>query len=130
MFCLNFRSRTPWCSPVPLKFESYNIFHCKKNCRKLEYCVFLEQLLSHIMSRRLHCYEVTFVKWYNKPLLQKSETKIFRQKRFLKKLVHSQLEKKLGNFEIKSDIKSVANNCYIVLNMFEQIFAFHILRTT
>ena len=82
------------------------------------------------MSRRLHCYEVTFVKWYNKPLLQKSETKIFRQKRFLKKLVHSQLEKKLGNFEIKSDIKSVANNCYIVLNMFEQIFEFHILGTT
>ena len=50
------------------------------------------------------CYGVTLLKIYNKPLLQKSETKIFIQKRFHKKLVQSQREKKLEHFEIKSDI--------------------------
>ena len=42
-------------------------------------------------------------KKYNKPPLQKSETKIFKQIRFYKKLVQSQREKKRGRFEIKSD---------------------------
>ena len=32
-----------------------------KNCRKLVFCVFPEQLLSHIMFGWLHCYEVTLV---------------------------------------------------------------------
>ena len=32
LFSLNFSSKSPWCSPVPLKFESYNHHHCKKNC--------------------------------------------------------------------------------------------------
>ena len=41
---------------------------------------------------------------HNKPLLQESETKIFDLKRFLKKLVPSQQEKKIGRFEVKSDI--------------------------
>ena len=39
---------------------------------------------------------------YNKPLLLKSETKIFKQRRVHKKLVQSQQEKKLGRFKIKS----------------------------
>ena len=30
---------------VPLKFESYNLHHCKKNCCKLVFLVFTEQLL-------------------------------------------------------------------------------------
>ena len=34
----------------------------------------------------LHCYEVALVKNCNKPLLQKSETNIFDQKRFVKNL--------------------------------------------
>ena len=44
-FFLNFLSKSPWCSPVPLKFESYNLHHCKKNCCKLVFLVFTEQLL-------------------------------------------------------------------------------------
>ena len=39
---------------------------------------------------------------HNKPLLQ-SETKIFKQKDFIEKLVRSQRIKKFGCFEIKSD---------------------------
>ena len=93
MFSLNFSS----------KFESYNLQHCKKNCRKLVFCVFAEQLLSHIIFGRLQWYEVTLVKNYDKPLLQKSETKIFKQKSFHKKLFQSQRGKKLGHFENKSD---------------------------
>ena len=53
-----------------------------------------EQLLSQIIFGQLNCYEVTLVKKYNKPLLQKSETKFFKQKIFHKKLVQSQREKK------------------------------------
>ena len=45
LFSLNFSSKSPWCSPVPLKFESYNLHHCKKNCCKLVFLVFTEQLL-------------------------------------------------------------------------------------
>ena len=32
LFSLNFSSKSPWCSPVSLKPESYNIHHCKQNC--------------------------------------------------------------------------------------------------
>ena len=32
------------------KFESYNLQHCKKNCRKLVFCVFSEQLLPLIRA--------------------------------------------------------------------------------
>ena len=35
---------------------------------------------------RLDCYEVTLVKKCNRPLLQKSEAKIFDRKRFIKNL--------------------------------------------
>ena len=87
LFSLNFSSKSPWCSPVPLKFESYNLHHCKKNCRKLVFLVFTEQLLYQIIFGRLHCYDITLVKKCNKPLLQKSETKVFDQKRFIKNLL-------------------------------------------
>ena len=36
---------------------------------------------------QLSCYGVTLVKKHNKPLLQKSETMIFDQKRFIKNLI-------------------------------------------
>ena len=45
MFYLNFSN----------KFESYNLQHCEKNCRKLVFCVFQEQLLPFICFGRLHC---------------------------------------------------------------------------
>ena len=52
------------------------------------------------MFGQLHYYEVTLIKKYNKPLLQKSETKVCKQKKFHKKLVQSQRAKKLGRFVI------------------------------
>ena len=47
---------------------------------------------------RLHCYKVTLVKAYNKPLLQETETKIFDQSRFHKKLNKCQRVKKVQAF--------------------------------
>ena len=82
-------------------------------------------------------YEVALIKKYDKPQLQK----------FHKKLFQSQQAKKLGRFEIKLDNVWIANNkqifavkllanlvvasdCYIVLNMFEHVFTFHISHIT
>ena len=64
---------------------------------------FLEQLLSHILFGLIPYYEVTLLKKYDKPLLQKSETEVFKQKKNHKKLVPSQQAKKLGRFEIELD---------------------------
>ena len=100
LFSLNFSSKSPWCSPVPLKFESYKLHHCKKNCRKLVFCVFTGQLLYQIIFRRLHCYKVTLVKKCNKPLLQKSETKIFDEKRFINNLFKVNGKNNLGFLRI------------------------------
>ena len=58
LFCLNFSSKTPWCSPVPLKYDPYNLQHWQKNCCKLIFCVLLEQLLSRKIFGRLDYYEV------------------------------------------------------------------------
>ena len=55
LLSLNFSSKSPWCSQVPLKFESYNLHHCKKNCCKLVFLVFTEQLLYQIIFGQLHC---------------------------------------------------------------------------
>ena len=139
---LNLSGKSTWRSLVKMKFESYNIHHCKNNCHKLVFWVFLEQLFSQIIFEQLHCHEVTLVKKYNKPLLQKSETKIFDQKRFLKKLVPSQREKNSGVLRLYQIMPKIVNNkqmlavkllansavvcnCYIVLNM-TSIFTFHI----
>ena len=62
LLSLKFSSKSPWCTPVPLKFQSYNLHHCKKSCCKLVFLVFTEQLLYQIIFGRLHCYEVTLVK--------------------------------------------------------------------
>ena len=67
---------------------------------------FLEQLLYHILAYifgLILYFEVTLTKKYNEPLLQKSETEVFKQKKIHKKLVQSQQAKKLGGFEIKLD---------------------------
>ena len=81
-----------------------------KHCSKVDNNYFdfkIEVVIIHLTTMFqllvVHCYEVTLIKKNNKPLLQKSKTKIFNQKRFHKKLVQSQREKKLGCFEIKSD---------------------------
>ena len=87
LFYLNFSNKSPWCSPVSLKFKFYNLHHCKKNCCKLVFLVFTEQLLYQIIFVQLHCYEVTLVKMCNKLLPQKCETKVFNQKRLIKNLL-------------------------------------------
>ena len=50
----------------------------------------------HIIFERLHYYEVTLVINYNKPLLPKSETKIFDQKKFHKNFFKVNEEKSSG----------------------------------
>ena len=99
---------------------------------------FKEQLLSHILFLGDTLLWSNSHKKYNKPLLQKSETEVFKQKKIHKKLVQSQQAKKLGRFEIKLDNVWIANNkqifavkllanlvvasdCYIVLNMFRHL---------
>ena len=55
--------------------------------------------MSHIMFGRLHYYEVTLIKKYNKPLLQNSETKVFKQKNsvfFIKNLFKVNEQKNSG----------------------------------
>ena len=77
-----------WCFPLLPTLKSWLVQDCSsenfqvnlpdiaqwtaaKNCRKLVFCVFPEQLLSHRLFWRLHCYEVTLVKKYIQLLLQK-----------------------------------------------------------
>ena len=55
---LHFSSKSPWCSPLLSKFESYNPHHCKNNCHKLFFLVFTEQLLYQIIFGRLDCYKL------------------------------------------------------------------------
>ena len=54
LLSLKFSSKFSWCSPVPFKFESYNLQHWKKNCRKLIFWVFSEQIFHQIIFWRLH----------------------------------------------------------------------------
>ena len=58
---------------------------------------------------RGHCYEETFVKKCNKPLLQVSETKIIEQEKFLKIFFQSQREKQFRRLENKSGNVLIAN---------------------
>ena len=51
----------------------------------------------------LHCYGVTLVKKCNKPLLQISETKIFNQIKYKKRLAQIKQGKQFGSFGNKSD---------------------------
>ena len=133
LFSLNFSSKSPWCSPVPLKFESYNLHHCKNNCRKLVFLVFTEQLLCQIIFRRLHSYEVTLVKKCNKSLLRKSETKVFDQTRFIKNLLKVSEKENSG----VSRINQIMHKLLILSKRLQfwtcwafSHFTFHILQTT
>ena len=86
LLSLGFSRKASWCIPVTIKFESYNLLHCKKKCCKLIFCVLPEQLLSHIIFGQLQLYEVTLVKRYNKPLLKKVKQKCSYKKDFIKNL--------------------------------------------
>ena len=103
LLSLNSLNEAPWCSPFPLKFQSSNLQNCNKYCSKLIVCVFPQKLLPCIIFGQVHCCEVTLLNKYNKPRLQKSETEVFKQKQFHKKLVQTQRDKQLGRFEIKLD---------------------------
>ena len=63
--------------------------------------------MSHIIFGLLYRYEVSLIKKYDKVLLQKSETNIFKQKRFHKKLVQNQREKKIERFELNQIISKL-----------------------
>ena len=114
----------------------------QKNCRRLVFWVFSEQLLSHITFEPLHCYEVTLVKKYNKPLFQKSQTKTFDLKRLHKKLVPSQWEKHFGVLslnQIMSTLLTISKcsqlNCSQIQQLLNglnlpSIFTFHVSHTT
>ena len=127
MFSLNFPITSPWCSPIILKFGSRNIQHWRKDCRKLAFWVYLEQLLSNIFFARLHCYKVTLEEKYNKPLLQNIETTIFDQKRCHKKLVQSQWEENSGVLRLNQVMcKLLILNCL----HFKQLFTYHLSYVT
>ena len=126
LFSLNFSSKSSWCSPVSLKFESDNLHHYKKNSCKLVSLVFTEQLLYQIIFGRLHCYEVTLVKKCNKPLLQKSETKIFDQKRFIKNLLKGSEKNNSG----VSRINQIMSKLLILRLEHTSIFMSHISHFT
>ena len=130
---LNFSSKCPWCSPGQLKFESYNLNHCKKNCRKLVFLGCTEQLLYQIIFGRLHCYEVTLVKKCNKPLLQKSEIKVFDQKRFIKNLLKVSEKNNSGVLrknQITSKLLILTKRLQFWTCPTFSRFTFHILQTT
>ena len=84
----------------------------KKNCRKLVFWVFTEQLLYHIIFGRLHGYEVALVKECNKPLLlQESEAKIFDQKRFIKNLFEVNEKNNSGVLRINQIMSEMLTLC-------------------
>ena len=101
-----------------------------------------EQLLSYIIFEQLYCYEVTLVKKYNKPLLQKSETKISTKKRFIKNLLKINEKKNSGVLRLNqimfklltiskcSLIASKFTGCLQLLHCFEHAEHFHISHFT
>ena len=123
LFSLNFSVNLPG---VALQFESYNLHHCKKKCCKLVFLVFTEQLLYQIIFGRLHCYEVALVKKCNKPLQQKSETKILDQKRFIKNLLKVSEKNNSG----VSRINQIMSKLLILSLEHASIFMFHISHFT
>ena len=66
-------------------------------------CTSRTTTVPHNFSAATLLCEVTLIKKYNKPLLQKSETKVFKQKKFIKKLFKVNEQIKLGRFELKLD---------------------------
>ena len=102
-----FQVNFPGLQPVLMKFESYNLQHCKINCRKLVFWVFSEQLLDHIIFWRLHFY-FYFLLW----TCLKSR------------------EKKLGRFESLMFVAELLTNsavvCIVTLLCFEHAQQFHI----
>ena len=81
MFSLNFSS----------KFEFYNFQHCEKELSEVSFLYISRTTTAlHFLWAAILLLQKSFINHY----LQKSETKIFKQKRFHKKLVQSQREKK------------------------------------
>ena len=73
------------------KFESYNFQHCKKELPEVSFLYISRKPTAlHFLWAAILLLQKSFINHY----LQKSETKVFKQKRFHKKLAQSQREKK------------------------------------
>ena len=107
LFSLSFLIKYLWWSPVPLRVESYNFQHSKNNCRRLVFWVFLEHLFYHINFGRLHCYEVTLVKKYNKTQLQKVKQRFSTEKDFIEYLFKVNEKKNLGVLRLNQVMSKV-----------------------
>ena len=120
------------------KFESYNLQHCKKNCHKLVFCVFPEQLLSFIFLGGYIALQKRFINHYYKRVKQRFSNK----KDFIKHLFKVNEKKNSGILRLNKImsklltiskclqlncqyIQHLLSNCYIVLNM-PSVFIFHI----
>ena len=99
-FSLDFSSKSPWCRPFSIKMWDLQLPKLEKEPPQVSFLVFTEQLLYHIIFGQLHCNEVTPVKKCNKQVLQKTETKIFDQKRFIKNLFKVNDKNKSGVLRI------------------------------
>ena len=67
------------------KFESYNLQHCNKNCRKLVFCVFPEQLLPFIfLGGYIALAKKSFINDYHKKVKQRFSNKKDLKKNLLK----------------------------------------------
>ena len=95
-------------------FYVSNIFYCRPGNYQIYFFSFAKEMppVSFLDFYRtttlpdsfclIRCYEATFVKKCNKPLLQVSETKILEQKRLMNFFFQSQPEKLFGRYENKS----------------------------
>ena len=79
-------------------FESYNIQHWNKNNHKFVFWVFPEQLLAHIIFERLHCYDITLVKKYNKTMTTKKVKERYSTKKNFIKIFSKSTRKKTREF--------------------------------
>ena len=71
LLSLSFSSKSPWCSPVSLKFESCNLYHCKRNYHKLVFLVFTKhyftkKFLGGYISMKLLLYKSVRNQYYKK----------------------------------------------------------------
>ena len=134
LFSLNFSRKSPWSSPVQLKLKTNsNLDHCKINCHMLVFLVFTEQLLFQIIFGMLNGYEITLVKKCNKPLQQKSERKVFIQKRYIKNLLKVSKKNNLGVpriNQIMSKLLILSKSLQLWTCWALSHFTFHILQTT
>ena len=98
LFSLNFSIKFPSCSPVPLKFESYNLHHFKKELLQVSFFgIYRAATLANNFWAATLLWSYSHEK-SNKPLLQKSETKVFDQQKIYKKTCWKSARKIIRTF--------------------------------